>query len=84
MFRAQPKMEHLYDHLKEKIDFHFNCFIDKVENWMADIESIIKILIMMVRNALFPQDAAEVNGWNRCAEIWILIQIRTAWISESV
>lgn len=22
--------------------------------------------------------------WNRCAEIWILIQIRTAWISESV
>lgn len=31
MFRAQPKTEHLYDHLKEKIDFHFNCFIDKVE-----------------------------------------------------
>ncbi len=24
-------LEHLYDHLKEKIDFHFNCFIDKVE-----------------------------------------------------
>lgn len=31
MFRAQPKTEHLYDHLKEKIDFHFNCFIDKAE-----------------------------------------------------
>lgn len=24
-------LEHLYDHLKEKVDFHFDCFIDKVE-----------------------------------------------------
>ena len=24
-------LEHLYAHLKEKVDFHFNCFIDKVE-----------------------------------------------------
>ena len=24
-------LEHLYDHLKDKVDFHFNCFIDKVE-----------------------------------------------------
>ena len=24
-------LEHLYDHLKDKVAFHFNCFIDKVE-----------------------------------------------------
>ena len=76
-------LEHLYDHLKEKIDFHFNCFIDKVENWIADIESIMKIPIMMVKNALFPQGAVEVNGWKMSVGDPILIRIRIAWISES-
>ena len=49
---------------------------------MKDIESIMKILIMMVRNVLFLQDAAEVNGWKKSVRIWILIRIQIAWISE--
>ena len=49
---------------------------------MTDIESIMKILIMMVRNVLFLQDAAEVNGWKKSVRIWILIRIQIAWISE--
>ena len=24
-------LKHLYDHLKDKVEFHFNCFIDRVE-----------------------------------------------------
>ena len=35
---------------------------------MTDIESIMKILIMMVRNVLFLQDAAEVNGWKKICQ----------------
>ena len=47
-------LEHLYEHLRNHVEFHFDCPVDRVE--MTDLRE---------ESALFPREEAAVNGWRR-------------------
>ena len=74
-------LEHLYDHLKKNVDFHFNCFINKVEKLEQGYRIYHGDSCYEGKECVI--SAVEVNGWKMSVGIWILIRIRIAWISES-
>ncbi len=76
-------LEHLYDHLKNKVDFYFDCAIETVEKTERVTRFTAMIQPLRVRNVSFPPAEAAVSGCRRYARTWISIRIPTVstWVS---
>lgn len=73
-------LEHLYDHLKNKVDFYFDCAIETVEKTEKGYKVYSDDTTFEGTKCIISPDEAAVSGCRRYARIWISIRIPTAWI----